>query len=459
MLTQTATQFRDVNSSTICDVVVGLDFGTSCSKVVLQSPYFADRRAMLVCFGDHGHPINNHLLPTRLFYDAQGNCSLSVSANSFCATGLKLKLLLDSDSAESLSDFMVSPRTLTIAYIALVLRLAKSWFIKTQSSIYGHFSIRWHFNIGIPSPGYDDLKLKELFRSIAIDAWRFSLDDNPVSLAKIWRHLGGDFKLGQKLNIDPGDIQVLPEIIAEVLGYVKSHAREDGLHVLIDIGASTIDISGFTLGDHKGEDRYAFLTSDLAHLGAYKCHQERVRLVKEHLHRWFAHLAGRQDLILPIVSSLSEYFPKLDDFGSNAEREVLDEFYWRCRSLIHRTLKSLRQDRDPRSEKWQIGLPIFLCGGGKYLRIYRQVLDDINEFWKTSMNTQGLDIRNLPRPNDKLVAESLDEQNFDRFAVAYGLSFPYYDVGEIKPPGSIENIVIDPTSKYSHIEMVSKDMV
>lgn len=30
-----ATQFQNTNHAEICDVVIGIDFGTSCSKVVL----------------------------------------------------------------------------------------------------------------------------------------------------------------------------------------------------------------------------------------------------------------------------------------------------------------------------------------------------------------------------------------------------------------------------------------
>lgn len=458
MLPANATQFKNTNHAEICDVVIGIDFGTSCSKVVLQSPYFADRRAMLVPFGDLGHPINRYLLPTKLYYDRQGNCSLTTEMNSLCTSGIKLKLLQNPDIGEPLSDFAITPRTLAIAYIALVLRHARQWFLTTQSKIYGNYRIRWHLNIGIPSPGYDDHDRRELFRSIATDAWRFSLGAESISLTRIWRYFSGEMKLNDKLDIELDDINVIPEIVAEVLGYAKSNLRENGLHVLIDIGAGTIDISGFILHNKEGEDRYSFLTSDLDNLGAYHCHLERVRCIKEHVRRWFSHLAGRQDLVMPITSSLSEYFPCLADFGDDAEKDILDEFYTRCRSLVNRTLKSLKKDRDPNSEKWKTGLPIFLCGGGKSLSIYKRVLGDLNDFWKMSMTTCGFKVLSIPKPAN-LLADSLDGQLYDRFAVAYGLSHPYYDVGEIRAPGSIDNVRVDRTPKYAHREYVSKDLV
>ncbi len=244
------TQFQNANHAEICDIVIGFDFGTSCSKVILQSPYFADRRAMLVPFGHLGHPINSHLLPTKLYYDGHGNCSLTTDLNSLCTSGIKLRLLQNPDIGESLAGFVITPRTLAIAYIALVLRHARQWFLTTQSKIYGSYRIRWHLNIGMPSPGYDDHDRRELFRSIAMDAWRFSLGVESVSLARIWCYYSGELKLNGKLDIELDAINVLPEIVAEVLGYAKSNLRENGLHVLIDIGAGTVDISGFELSHY-----------------------------------------------------------------------------------------------------------------------------------------------------------------------------------------------------------------
>ena len=455
---QREVQSASTNQPLPCDIVIGCDFGTSCTKVVLQSPDVADGRAMVVCFGELGHPINNHLLPTRLYYDSKGICSLSATSNSFCATGLKLKLLQQPDEAEVHSDFKVIPITLAIAYLALLFRIVRAWFFETQEQIYGQFRIRWQCNLGIPSPGYRDEEERELFRLIAVDGWRFSLGDAPVSLEKIWRYFVGEYDSNHKLDIHVDDIQVVPEVVAEVTGYARSHQRENGLHVLIDIGASTVDICGFNLFHREGEDRYAILTSDLAHLGAFHCHRERVRRIREYFHRWFAHLATRTDLILPVDASLSEYFPIRNDFGPNAEKEILEEFYHQCFSLIHRTLRFLKKERDPLSDRWKTGLPIFLCGGGKSLEIYQNVLEHLNQFWCTSMATRGFKLLNLPAPSS-LIADDIETQCFDRFAVAYGLSFRFLDIGEVRAPFEIENVAVDQKLKYEGIEYVSKDMV
>ena len=446
------------NKGEICDIVIGFDLGTSCSKVVLQTPYHASGRTVLVSFGNFGHPMCPYFLPTRLYFDQYGNCSLISNSHPYCAKNLKVNLLQNPDETKEFAELKVSPRSLTIAYLALAFQDIRQWFAHTQKNIYDQYKFRWYCNLGIPSPGYNDSDRRNLFRRIAIIAWQLSLSSESISLKKIWQLLKEDHDCILSLDFHPDQIQVVPEIVAEIIGYAKSHLRENGLHVLIDIGASTIDISGFILHDRDREDRYSFLTSDLDFLGAYYCHKERVKKIQEYVNRWFSHLARRQDLIMPVEPTIADYFPKYEDFGPNGEKDILSEFYEKCRIIIHRTLKSLRKERDPLSENWKLGLPIFLCGGGKALPIYRQVLEELNGFWQTNMDTKGFEIRSLPKPSN-LVADGLSEKNFDRFAVAYGLSYPYYDVGEITPPGKIQNVFIDRTPKYDHIEFISKDMV
>jgi hypothetical protein len=346
----------------------------------------------------------------------------------------------------------------TIAYIALVLRYIRKWFFDSQRNAYGQFKIRWHFNIGIPSPGYNDQNLKDMYLRIARGAWMLSVTEGTITFKKA----KDKFYVNQNgvidIDIEMDDINVIPEIAAEVVGYAKSTIRENGLHVLIDIGASTLDISGFVLDERDGKTRYNFLTTDLEKLGTFFCNQERVSKIRAHLDRWFAHLQEREDLVIPIPQTIEDYFPKLSDFGKDGEKIVNDDFYKKCRSLIHRTLRALKKDRDSLSEKWREGLPIFLCGGGKFVEIYHYVMEDLEKFWKTSMETNGFRFLPLPVPGN-LNTVNFDGQGFDRFAVAYGLSFPEYDIGEMKPPNEIPNILRDEKPKYSMIEYVSKDMV
>ncbi|MFQ5707815.1 MAG: hypothetical protein ACE5HO_10225 [bacterium] len=67
-------------------------------------------------------------------------------------------------------------------------------------------------------------------------------------------------------------------------------------------------------------------------------------------------------------------------------------------------------------------------------------LKDLDGFWKEKMLTGGIKTKvDLPRPSN-LEPGEVDGLNYHRFAVAYGLSFPEYDIGKIVPPHKIEDL-------------------
>lgn len=86
-----------------------------------------------------------------------------------------------------------------------------------------------------------------------------------------------DIKDKIKNDISPEDINVIPEVAAELVGYARSSLRETGLHVLIDLGARTLDIASFILHNRDGDDRYSILTADLEELGATLCDYHRFK--------------------------------------------------------------------------------------------------------------------------------------------------------------------------------------
>jgi hypothetical protein len=70
-----ATQFEGTGESPPKDIVIGFDFGTSCTKVVLQDP--PSRTAYAVPFGEHGNPDNPFLLSSKLGLTSDGKCRLA----------------------------------------------------------------------------------------------------------------------------------------------------------------------------------------------------------------------------------------------------------------------------------------------------------------------------------------------------------------------------------------------
>src|SRR5262249_7217951 len=100
------------------DLVIGLDFGTAATKVVIRSP-FMRQRARAISFGEFGHSSSQYLLPTRLRLGRDGHLSLRADVGGEWATDLKIRLLDRVPATTSASD-MGDPIKGATAYLALV---------------------------------------------------------------------------------------------------------------------------------------------------------------------------------------------------------------------------------------------------------------------------------------------------------------------------------------------------
>ena len=103
------------------ELVVGFDFGTAFSKVVIRDySHGIVGKSYAVSFGSLGSPKNEYLIPARIFYD--GDNSISLSSNSGEEiSNLKLGPLNHQSCSEEDDQFAAG-------YIALVLRETRRWF-------------------------------------------------------------------------------------------------------------------------------------------------------------------------------------------------------------------------------------------------------------------------------------------------------------------------------------------
>jgi hypothetical protein len=88
---------------------------------------------------------------------------------------------------------------------------------------------------------------------------------------------------------------------------------------------------------------------------------------------------------------------------------------------------------------------------------YQDFISDISSRLSAfHQGCEGIEQLSIEKPSN-LEAE-IDAQTYHRLAVAWGLSFPETDIGNVTPPGEIEDIdakeVIDPYKGF-----ISKDMV
>ncbi len=125
------------------------------------------------------------------------------------------------------------------AFLGMVLRQAREGLLLAESRIFRPFrSLRWEMNIGFPSGDVgQETVLRRRFRRLGRAAWVLSLEEN-VTLERAQTALceaqdGPD-------HLEECPVEAFPEIVAGAQAYARGTSRRNGLHILLDIGATGI---------------------------------------------------------------------------------------------------------------------------------------------------------------------------------------------------------------------------
>ena len=103
------------------------------------------------------------------------------------------------------------------------------------------------------------------------------------------------------------------------------------------------------------------------------------------------------------------------------------EFRRRVYAAVGEQLRITKAEMYKKSPRWKTGVPVFLTGGGANIDFYQEVLRKFQHEDKLKITLQT-----LPKPTN-LNAPGLEEQEYGRLSVAYGLSFDPDDLGESEP--------------------------
>lgn len=476
--TQTArTQFPGHSTETI-DLVIGLDFGTLSTRVIVRSPYVGNGRAVPVLWQVRAE-IPPHFLPVALREGTNGLLTLTSDWADGDVGNLKTDLMDRPDDA--------TVRARAAAYLGLVLREARCYVLDTQAEAYGSYRIRWAVHLGIPSAGYDDDEIKGAFLSVARTAWMLSRRSESMTLATAMMELKGkDHAKAIEADPDVTGIEVVPEIAALVVGYARSRRRREGLHMIMDIGASTIDICGFGLEGRDGDDQYFLYTALVRRFGIRELHHRRIGAIRSANLEDSVRVPASLDPFSEVPAAGSDYVEAVAG-RLRTELDSLDDSYSaRCTQALLVVLKDLKTCRDPRSMAWKTGLPLFKTGGGSRHQLITRAVREANSRLNTLSGAARIDVQTLPtletldlarnrsrdlsaeeggddgsgKPRRKSSADA-DWEDWDllaeRLGVAYGLSFDRFEIGDITPPREIDNMPPMPLGEPT--EYISKDHV
>jgi len=423
------------------EVVMGLDFGTSSVKVVIGDSALG--KSFLVPFNDDVG-LGAYLLPSRL-YQTDDKYSLVSGTQSY--RDLKLSFVA------SPSD--ISNQVRLVAFLALVIARARGWLFSNQRNTFKKTQIIWRLSVGLPSASILSNDLAQRLQHLAAIAWRCAGEPQLLTQGGITQLIN---EAEPKEVIGAVEVEVIPEIAAQIYGFVVSTSfdrKAANFYLMVDVGAGTVDSCLFRVKPAKGGKwDFEFFTTAVEPHGVMNLHRHRNAWWLDTLKKYAAPQTLIDDVqngwrdtdhLVSLPEKFEEYFdgvgvtfrkgaksPDLEFFEDRVVTQVRGKTLWRAWKEEYLDQRSIA------------GLPLFLCGGGARMAYYLELKNKLKQqhgfsWLKAEPWTMGV-------PGD-LVADGLEDNDYDRVSVAYGLS--RLDVGKVIRATPIPKIEIAPVNSWS----------
>lgn len=398
-------------------LVMGIDFGTSCSKVVVGDPTWRNR-AYAIPLNDSPN-IAGYLHPTR--WENEAN--------------LKMRLIQTPNNP--------TVRDAAACYMADIINRTLDYFMKYGPAEYRNRELRWSLNIGFPRKSVtENTDLAKAYREItrvALTMW-LNKTTPTIAQASLLRQKTG---ATNQFNPDSG-IDIYPEIAAQLAGYIKSPYRKFGSLLLVDVGAGTLDVSTIIIHSIDEQDIVSFHFCEVEDLGILRLYQSRCQALENVQ-------CGIVQTPLDFLKDASKAVPEnLDQIVKTPTSRLVDAFNstsnqfhqdvlvvtMRCLTKFRKAQK--KNHINPAFEPWGRNLRFFLTGGGSRSMFYSKCLRDRNGLEQRVANAftcwdqeesrrknlnQGFRIERIPVPSNLHNFDQTLHNDFDRISVAYGLAY------------------------------------
>jgi hypothetical protein len=234
-------------------------------------------------------------------------------------------------------------------------------------------------------------------------------------------------------------VEIVPEFVAQIASYTRSPQRQPDLHMLVDIGAGTVDV--VTFNDHRddqaGDDRFPKYWASVSNLGTHY-------LMARRLHTCLHGCNGHWDDTSCVPSP--DQFSEVTGIALQQITKIDHEHTTDVARAIASVLRTTKQRRYMRSPNWEAGIRVFLCGGGSSCGVFQQAT-------LTAARLSGVPLPRirLPLP-ERLKAPDLPQDQFHRVSVAFGLGMNAFNLGQIIPMADVEDDAPVPMPVRAHFD-------
>jgi hypothetical protein len=389
------------------EVRLGIDFGTAYTKLAIR----VGRNIYIVDWLGVARPEEPHLLPSVIGIHRDGDYYVTADGSaSSLARYLKRPFIEPGKPTEE-------ERRNAAAYLAWVMRYARAWVFHHLRSSVSDRKIIWQVNIGIPTGAWSDQwERADSLVHIAKAGWSCSQAPSiSVSEASQRLHSHGATTVAQEI-----DINLVPEVAAQVAGYRQSPERQNGMHLLVDVGAGTLDIAIFRLmfNADTQNDRIPVFATDVSPLGTNA-------LMTQLNNRAAGRVTWNPAMRIPAMKALVEELGLSEAAVAEIEHQIAAKVADQVAGVLtdgrraDPTALEFRFDtRDP--------IRVFLSGGGSRVPAYKSGIQQ-------GVNRHRHVLRAIPRYSDVQALHDMRDDVFDRVSVAVGLTYPAEDIELFRP--------------------------
>ena len=411
-------------------IQVGLDFGTSSTKIVFSQ--IGKRYAKALFLGHKLPTFPEYCLPSIAAINGHGKLLLGIDAARYLIkkqwdSGFqRIKVIVAGKYDDTFKDRVTennfysyrdknklnesfTPERLTAVFLAYAMHTARS--IIQEMPEYKNINLNMSFNICMPIDHYQNNPLRDVF--INIFSWAEAIEHKWCSDGSSFDVLKASYETEkmEKLVPDGQKVHAVPESVAGIASYLVSLRKREGLHAIIDLGAGTSDISICNIHINSDETKPYWYSAKNIPRGTInieriiadylsECSQCTCQTVSDFIY----HLREKD------LANLSSSDRNLKGLIYNELRSITEsDDYIKTWGSAYRKLK--------KQTKW-MEVEVFLSGGGALLPYVHEVFSV--PWWNQLRTTYHTSI--LPTPDNYDPGEG--NAPFDRMAVAYGLSIP-----------------------------------
>lgn len=380
--------------------IIGCDFGTSSIKLVVRQPYrtgnpIAARPAPNM-LQSAKHP---YLWQSVLWFDPDTGRFSLWPGKGVALEGFKAGILAGKGGTRVLPGLPVTRNEAAAAFLALQLAHCLGWYDEERPLGPGGADHYLAVNIGIPVAASDDGQIYRDFRHIVSAAQCLIPHAGALTHDLVRQcYQASSHEL-------PSGFDLVPELTAAITGYANEPYARNGAHILIDVGASTLDIVAFNLVDRE---RVSAFAAEVGLLGAAALQAAKQEKFEDTLFQ----------------KAMFAQYDRVFDYAQHPNVAP---------GNFNRTLR--RND-----------VQLIAIGGGCKTEVHKEAIKRIDR-------TLGELKMVNPTPPAHLTDKKCDTS---RLLLAYGLTSDIPEQLELRRPSQIPKIKLDESAKIS---FVSKDQM